>query len=58
MHLLMEQLVAEAEELLDQQDHTLILEAQEALELRLHLLHHHHQLSLVEVPDRDWETGD
>ena len=45
----MEQLVAEAEELLDQQDHILTLEAQEAAELQLHLIHQVHKHSLAEV---------
>jgi len=45
----MERLVAEAEELLDQQDHILTLEAQEAAEVQLHLFHQVHKHSLVEV---------
>tara|TARA_E500000318_G_C3496639_1_gene186678 strand:- start:92 stop:406 length:315 start_codon:yes stop_codon:yes gene_type:complete len=49
MHLLTEQLVAEAEELLDQQDHILTMEAQEDLELQLHLIHQVHKHFLVEV---------
>tara|TARA_R100001510_G_C7570328_1_gene146969 strand:+ start:373 stop:687 length:315 start_codon:yes stop_codon:yes gene_type:complete len=49
MHLLMEQLVAEAEELLEAQETILMLEAQEAPEVRLHLFHQVHNHLLVEV---------
>jgi hypothetical protein len=49
MHLLTEQLVAEAAELKGQQDHILTLEAQEAAELQLHLFHQVHKHSLAEV---------
>ena len=45
----MEQLVAEAEELLEAQETILMLEAQEAPEVRLHLFHQVHNHFLVEV---------